>query len=379
MRLNSIIVIIGLTLLSCNSTNHSKNEIALQKADSTIHLNIHSFMSSTTRNIRYFNDNKIEYLAVENEHKEQIEVFNLKTNEFIKTIKPQREGPNGIGSRLFGFDIVNFDTIIITTSGRGETFFIIDSSVRIKNKIDFEISYKPYLPIGQLWSSYGRTSNYDGEKLILSNVSRATDEDFKQIHNCSIGYYYIFKTNETQDYPLNHPDKSKQKDEILNSEGAIIVNGDKVVLSYPMGHQVFVSEKNGDWETYNLKSKYLKNAFSDAYADDVLESMTKYVKSSCYLALVYDKYRKVYYRFVYPGIDVTRQDDVMKLGEFRRVFSVMIIDEDFNVLGETLMPENTYNSNMFFINEAGLWISTNHPENPDFDEDAINFQLFTLK
>lgn len=379
MNRNCILIFATLILTSCYSVNNQKTEKYLQSNDSVIHIEIHSNMSPTTRNLRYFKDKKNEFIAIENNHSKSIEIFNITRGQFEKRIKPQVEGPNGLGTEMFGFDIINFDTIFITTNGYGNNLFIIDSTNTLIKKVEFNISYNPYLPIGQLWSSYGRAINYDKQKMIICNVSRANDEAFEEIHNCSIGYCYNFTNGDTSYYPLNHPDKSKLNDKILNSEGSFIINGSKVVLSYPMGHQVFVSENNADWSIYNLKSKYLRNAFSDAYADNAYTSAKKYVESSCYLALVYDKYRHVYYRFVYPGINVNKDDDVMKLCEFRRVFSVMIIDENFNVLGETLMPENTYNSNMFFINEAGLWISTNHPDNPDFDEDAINFQLFTLK
>ena len=379
MNRNCILIFATLILTSCYSVNNPKTEKYLQSNDSVIHIEIHSNMSPTTRNLRYFKDKKNEFIAIENNHSKSIEIFNITRGQFEKRIKPQVEGPNGLGTEMFGFDIINFDTIFITTNGYGNNLFVVDSSSRLIKKIEFEISYSPYLPIGQLWYSYGRVINYDKQKIAICNVSRTNDEAFEEIHNCSIGYCYDFANSNIFTCPLKHPDKSVLKEKILNSEGAVIVNENKTILSYPMGHYVFVSENNTDWKIYDVKSKYLKNAFSDAYANDAYTSAKKYVESSCYLALVYDKYRKVYYRFVYPGIDVSKDDDVIKLCEFRRAFSVMIIDEDFNVLGETLMPENTYNSNMFFINEAGLWISTNHPDNPDFEEDAINFRLFTLK
>ena len=368
-----------IVLSSCNFNKGKNEEFSLHKSDSIIRLEIPSYMSSITRNLRYFKEKGTEYLAIENMHKEAIEIFNLNNKQYIKQIKPQREGPNGIGARMIGFDIINFDTIFLTTSGYCDKLFLIDSSTSILKRIDFDIYYKPYLPIGDLWSSYGCSSNYDGKRIVLGNVCRATEEEFEEIHNDSIGYIYNFKTDKQSYYPLNHPNKSKEKSKIIYSESFLIEMGDKTIMSYHLGHQIFVSNDKHSWISYNLKSKYVNKSFNPGFGNDMIESGKKFVESPYYLALVYDKYRHVYYRFVYPGIGVTKGDDVMKLSEFRRVFSVMIIDENFNVLGETLMPENTYNSNMFFINEAGLWISTNHPENPDFEEDAINFQLFTLK
>lgn len=362
----------------CNKHTSNENKCQLQTSDSIIHIAIAPNISCTSRNIRYFSNKGREYLAVQNAYK-GLSIYGLDNGSLIKDIFPQIEGPDGIDSPMAGFDIVNFDTIFLLTDGIRDRMVIIDSGAHIIKKIKFDISYQPYFPLTNLWSSYGQTVNCDGKKMIIGSVCMDTEDSFTDNHKQNIAYCYDTDADSVYSYPLKFPDLMKQKMPIVYSEANVLIHNNKVVLSYSLGHQVFASTNDGVWTTYVLKSKYVNKSFDSGFGNDVLESMRNFVESPYYLSLVYDKYRNVYYRFVYPGIDVTRQDDVMKLGEFRRVFSVMIIDEDFNVLGETLMPENTYNSNMFFINEAGLWISTNHPENPDFDEDAINFQLFTLK
>ncbi len=380
MKQDLIFILVSILLINCSNTNTSSVKY-LQQADSVIHIPINSNISSTTRNLRYFKDKEIEYIATENNHLNSIDIFNLNSRTLCKTVTPQIYGPDGIGTHILGFDIVNFDTIIVGTNGIADKLFIIDSSAHLYEKIKFEISYEPYLPIPFLFSANwgGNSANYDGEKLTLSAVCRTDESDFYKVDTCPAGYIYNLKTHKTEKLQLRQPEIIKLNPPIVYSESSILINQNKKIFSYELGHQVFVSTNDSSWTVYNLKSKYVKKPFNPGFGNDIIGSQTKFVESPAYLALVYDKYRHVYYRFVYPGIDVAKGDDVMKLCEFCRIFSVMIIDEDFNVLGETLMPENTYNSNMFFINEAGLWISTNHPDNPDFEEDAINFQLFNLK
>ena len=362
----------------CSEHTTNENKRQLQASDSVIHIAIAPNISCTSRNIRYFSSKGREYLAVQNAYK-GLSIYSLENCSLVKDIFPQIEGPDGIDSPMAGFDIINFDSIFLLTDGIRDRLVIIDSAAHVIKKIKFDISYQPYFPLTNLWSSYGQTINCISEKLIVGSVCMDTEDSFFKNHKQNIAYCYDTNADSVYSYPLKFPDLTKQKMPVIYSGTNILVHNNRIVLSYSLGHQVFVSTKDGLWITYVLKSKYAKKTFDPGFSNDMMEGAKKFVESPYYLALVYDKYRKVYYRFVYPGIDVTRQDDVMKLGEFRRVFSVMIIDEDFNVLGETLMPENTYNSNMFFVNEAGLWISTNHPGNPDFDEDAINFQLFTLK
>ncbi len=60
-------------------------------------------------------------------------------------------------------------------------------------------------------------------------------------------------------------------------------------------------------------------------------------------------------------------------------FSIIVFDENLNIIGETQMPDNTYNRMLMFVAPEGLYISTNHIKNPDFDEDYLKFELFELK
>ena len=60
-------------------------------------------------------------------------------------------------------------------------------------------------------------------------------------------------------------------------------------------------------------------------------------------------------------------------------FSIMILDEDFNILGETKFPSYTYLNNICFINEKGLYISTSHFMRKDYSDDVLRFQLIKLQ
>jgi hypothetical protein len=62
----------------------------------------------------------------------------------------------------------------------------------------------------------------------------------------------------------------------------------------------------------------------------------------------------------------------------RGEFSLMILNEDLKIIGETLLPENKYRSDLMLILEDGLYISTSHYKNPSFDEDRLVFQRLFL-
>lgn len=375
---NSIFLILLITICGCNKNLTKENTCHLHLTDSTINIGIASNINPTSRNIRYFKNQNIEYLAIQNDYK-GISVYRLDSCLLVKNITPQIEGPNGIDSPIAGFDIVNFDTIFLLTDGIYDNIVIIDSASQVIKKIKFNISYQPYFPLTNLWSSYGKCINYTNNEIIINSICLDTESAFDKSFNQNIAYCYNFILDSQSVYPLKFPNNSKIRTQVKYSEASVIINKNNTILSYGLSHQLFVSDNQTEWQEYDAKSRYIKKNLLPPNGTELYETMKKFVENPYYLALIYDKYRNVYYRFVYPGINVVRDDDIMKLSEFRRVFSIMVIDKDFNILGETLMPENTYNSNMFFINEAGLWISANHPDNPNFDEDTIRFQLFTLK
>ncbi len=103
-------------------------------------------------------------------------------------------------------------------------------------------------------------------------------------------------------------------------------------------------------------------------------------KNYRYFQVVYDPYRRVFYRQVlHPNHDYeigTRYYSTMDRPES---FSIMIFDEDFNKLGEVDFPSSTYGYQMWYVGPEGLYISKSNYNNPDMREDFMDFDLFELK
>ena len=101
--------------------------------------------------------------------------------------------------------------------------------------------------------------------------------------------------------------------------------------------------------------------------------------SPSYGNIMYDKYRQVYYRFVYPEVEFDQSEDFLSIfREGRKQFSILILDKELSIIGETLFPVYTYNSNLAFVNEKGLYLSVSHYKRTDFDENILRFQRIDL-
>ena len=63
----------------------------------------------------------------------------------------------------------------------------------------------------------------------------------------------------------------------------------------------------------------------------------------------------------------------------RKKFSILILDKDFQVIGETLFPEGIYNSFVFLVNKDGLYISRDYQVGMgNQSDDYMTFERFEL-
>jgi hypothetical protein len=94
--------------------------------------------------------------------------------------------------------------------------------------------------------------------------------------------------------------------------------------------------------------------------------------------MLYDEYRNCYYIFIMKrNENLDAGSDIFLKMKFPDCF-ILILDKDLKHMGEIFLPDNTYSFQFSFITPEGLYISEDHPNNPDFDEDFMRFRLFKL-
>jgi hypothetical protein len=155
-------------------------------------------------------------------------------------------------------------------------------------------------------------------------------------------------------------------------------DNNKWVYSFLFSHDLFAVRENSDFDVFRCKSIYAKRTIKSPNEG----SRRPYVNGlkERYLSLIFDPWRNVFYRVFLPEVEVDdsySNDEVLSLIDNPRVFSVIILDENLNVIGETLMKENSYNPEMFFVNSAGLFFAL-HFEHPEFELNFLKFAQFDL-
>jgi hypothetical protein len=164
-------------------------------------------------------------------------------------------------------------------------------------------------------------------------------------------------------------------------EYSVLNHADKKLVSFMGDHKIYLAGRDeASWKEIEAKSQFL---------DDQMPFFTKAVDSrgmseyafakSRYESLVYDPFRKVYYRFAYPSVTFETDEELKALRNSPGPFVVMVLDENGDILTERRFEAGTYYPTNFFVGEKGLYISMNHPDNASNEEDKLAFGLIELK
>ena len=335
-----------------------------------------------SKSIFQFEEDGKEYLHFENSRKGQYEIitFDLEKQDVHKRLPIAPEGPNGIpamyGSKPFPdsknyliFQSTAFRLTHMDGDGNVLRNYQLKSPGRFVRVILSTFCYFP---------SFVRDSVLYVDQRVASRKKRNLDR------------YPIFatldlRTGELGFAPLDFPKTFKGDYSHIRSGDSFTYDynykENRLVCSFLESDSIMVTDDLTHTKWYNAKSQFLDSMIpylNDA-GDDVQDIIRREQKAK-YWHLMYDKYRDVYYRFAEMPCELGKDED--PYSEFTpkaREFSVIILDKDFRIIGETKFPGNKYFYKMSFVGRDGLYISENNLANPDFDEDKLVFACFALE
>ena len=328
-------------------------------------------------------DNK-EYLSFQNTEKRQydIQIYDISSQEKVKAIPMQKQGPNGVPS-VFGVKYVDsLGTFLLFQSNfRRITMFSENGEVLRKYKIE-----SPKTPfIGYTVDSYYYNPSFLKDSVLYLAPSAGKPNMKKEDWRKTPMLLSLnLETGEVDFPPINYPSIFNQavKNLAAGADYSYDYNSkdNRLVCSFISYDSIMVTDDLHSVKWFDGKSRYLEKNLKPrlAEASEGFREFAALKQSGHYFHLMYDKYRDVYYRFVEhpcePGPDEYPLDDPKA-----REFSVIIFDKELQILGETKFQGNKYYNKMSFVGRDGLYISENNLANPEFDEDKLVFACFKLE
>ena len=372
------LLVVVVLCISCEH-NSDNNEFTLISTNEKIEFQIPNNVSSITTCLQYYRtDNGKQYLSYLSGNK--LLFYNIDSLVLSYTLQMPRNGPKGVG-RITGFFIHNPDTIILTNR-RGRTLYIVDQSGNLKKKIPIsrDIMNGEY-GIYVRYPSYHEKTIIIAEHNIFVGTHLLDHPGPHDLHKYKLCLQMNLVNDQQKLLPMTYPPLGNKNNEPVYNMFSTLFVADEFIYSFMNSHNLYKTKDHKITITIPAKSRYIEKDFKlpdfssgsfQIIAETVLER-------PAYLNFYYDKYRNVFYRFVYPGIEIEKSENISDLLEYKPFFSIMILDAELRVIGEVLMPKNKYNLKMAFVGKEGLYISTNHTGNPDFSADYLRFEMFKLE
>jgi hypothetical protein len=363
---------------SCENKKRDRVDMyTLKKSESQLSFSLdNNTKSDILALFLYKDEDKTEYLTFQNPGQNEILFYNMDSRLLEFKVTPQYEGNNGVGTFL-GYYVHNLDSIFLTIVGI-EEIALIDRNAIVKDKYPFDITRDGIT----LSAFYSTSYRYHpillfGKKLcIVPGCNRWVDRSpVCATIDLTDGTVEALQAFNYPSFPGADNKAKKASAEIYVSR---CFNGKQFVYSFYFDEDIYVvSPDHETIERVKVKSNYInKIGILDDYGNLTYEDVCE---NPNYGNMFYDEYRDVYYRIAYPETEIEKGIRGMELQYYgRKNFSIIILDKDFNIIGETMFPDYTYNSNVMFIREDGLYISSSHYLNPEYSDDVLSFRRFDL-
>lgn len=324
------------------------------------------------------NENSTEKLYTFNEVVKSLDVFDLNNGSLVERINLNIDDKFG-GFAPYSFYIHNKDSIYIFQQYSFNKIVLIDSNEKIINII------KENLVENKKPTILNHVSNLSNPTYLIRNKFFATNWSFNNTFSMEgldprYNSQVIFDLDKGEanqvlntGYPISI--KNKRLPVLLTLPFRTWNQDNTWVFSWPTEDSIFIY--NSDFTI--KKSKLAKSEYSTDFNsfDGNNSSENKFfLEKTNYNRIIFDKYRNKYYRIVQIGRPIENGINP-NLEEFHlNKFSIIVLDENFEVLNEINFPPRQYNPYQLFVAEKGIYIPKTNIYYDGLSDEKINIDIF---
>ncbi|MFC4870505.1 DUF4221 family protein [Negadavirga shengliensis] len=323
-----------------------------------------------SRYVRKVEINGAAYLGVVNENTNELEFYALNNKVDDFKIHFKIEGPNGVG-QIKAFELMADSTLLIGSSYRIQ-LYVTDLRGNLRKILKTDIVERKGNPSVQLYytqqplmfdkirrnafvyarggSDYSEPGKWSGTMFL--NIPNMDDKSAKHVFELPSHFYkYVHGAY------FSHSSHLLMEDRYL-------------VLGIPFYNNILIYDREKEeLREREAGSKYFGDALPwDNPTMDGHEEF--YVTSNSYRELAYDEKNQLLYRLAYRGIDYIDPNGLRRNWD-NKPPSVIIINSDFEKVGEVDLPVNTVYTRMYFTHNGKLYLSLNHPNNNPSEDEMV--------
>ena len=323
-----------------------------------------------------FEENGKRYLSFLNYRTTQLLFYDFDTAKFLFKVTLDKEGSNGVVMPT-GYYIKDFNNMYISSSAYFG-LIKVDTAKTIVQKIPYRKTDSGY----KIISSYNASSHpylppvFIGDKMY---ITQQNNERFCPAEKTPISVVIDTVQKKYTSLPLTFSILTEKQKESNGDDFSRTYDGKNFIYSFYVDEDILVTSiDHAEVKRIRAKSRYIDSP-DEEQPLNAQKGPQLNLELARYGDLMYDPYREVYYRFAYPKTELDDKINWMGKSVYgRKKFSVIILDKDFQIIGETLFPEAIYNPYASFVSKEGLYISRDYQINYDQSEDFMTFELFKL-
>ncbi|WKV13760.1 DUF4221 family protein [Marivirga harenae] len=353
---------------SYQKTENQKANFTLEIQNS-LNFNLENHKTAYTRGVQVYPNHNPQYLLFFHSHRKYTSIYDLKSQDLLHEIHYDFKGPNAVPKSINYAHMHNFDSIFLFDP-LPQQIYLVDSAGNNIDKYDISLGDMHFI-----FADGGHPAYFNEGTLYFptspSPMENATSSDYGMIEFDIDRKAFGTQYNLSEKYDEGFWDKHsyRQAIPIFNE-----VNKN-IIMSFPNDEYIYVIDAQGNKTQHfagSSEMNTLKPLANEVYNDDE-RTFRLQAKQGFYSGFKYDRWRKVYYRFVYNPTD--KFADRSTLGKNA---SIIILNKDFEIVGESPINAKKYSFGITFINKEGLHLFNNNQYEKE-DDSEFSFDLFKLK
>jgi hypothetical protein len=330
--------------------------------------------------------NNTPLLTFLNTYKNAIYIYNYDLTNLVRIINFSRTGANGI-PHIMGYDIKSLDSIYVYDLKRQQLVLASADHKIIKrtsliNNVDqtggkWAFSYPQRYPTtaAPMMETAGGIV-FPGQYMWALPDSLLHKFNFNSLIDYA-GEHVRFMAK----YPAALYDPHFGWDDPIYSTVYcdLAATPNTLVYSFPISHDLYIGDLNGKemkgvYGGSNQAGTISTSVIKIENSNDTRSKMrNNIIENDLYGGIKYDKYRKLYYRFIRRGIPGDKHSSDWKM----KPLAIIIMDSNFHYLGETTIGTlHEWNWENSFVTQKGLNVEYLPSNN---DESKLIFKIFTPK
>ncbi|ADR21852.1 hypothetical protein MATR_05150 [Marivirga tractuosa] len=353
---------------SYQNAENSQTNFALEIA-SSLTFDLDNTKTAYNRGVQVYPSQNPQYLLLFHSHGKYTSIYDLKSQDLLNENQFDFEGSKSVPKSINFAYTHNFDSIFLFDP-LPQQIYLVDSAGNNIDQFGLQLEDLHYTYPDGIHPAYFKKT-----KLYLptypSPMENATSSDYGMVEfdiaRKSLGTKY----NLSEKYDEGFWDKHSYRKAISTFNE----DNNSIIMSFPNDEYIYVTDAQGNKSKHfggSSEMKTLKPLAGELYNDDE-RTFRIQAEQGFYSGLKYDRWRKVYYRFAYNPI--SKFADRSTLGKNA---SIIILNNEFKIIGESPINAKKYSFGINFINEDGLYFFNNYQYEKE-DDSQFSFDLFKLK